>query len=56
MVGVLRTVYDRKTGEKKSQEIIEELDMTEDEYYAPLVKIIGDAILNDLAKNKKPND
>ena len=31
MVGVLRTVYDRKTGEKKSQEIIEELDMTEDE-------------------------
>lgn len=52
MVGVLRTVYDRKTGQVKRQEIIEELDMTEDEYYQPLVEIIGDAILKDLAKNK----
>ena len=52
MIGILRTVYDRKTGQIKKQEIVEELDMTEDEYYEPLVKIIGDAILKDLAKNK----
>lgn len=52
MIGVLRTVYDRKTGQVKSQEIVEELDMTEDEYYQPLVEIIGNAILKDLAKNK----
>ncbi|GMM62761.1 hypothetical protein [Clostridium butyricum] len=52
MVGILRTIYDRKTGEIRSKEIIEVLDMTEDEYYEPLVKIIGDAILNDIAKNK----
>nr|WP_321026339.1 hypothetical protein [Clostridium neonatale] len=52
MIGILRTVYDRKTGQVKSQEIVEELDMTEDEYYKPLVKIIGDAMLNDLVKKK----
>ena len=52
MIGILRTVYDRKTGQVKSQEIVEELDMTEDEYYEPLVKIIGDAMLKNLAKKK----
>lgn len=50
MIGVLRTVHDRKTGEIKSQEIIEELDMTEDEYYRPLVEIVGNAILKELAE------
>ena len=52
MIGVLRTVYDRKTGQIKKQEIVEQLDMTEDEYYKPLVEIIGDAVLKDLANNK----
>lgn len=52
MVGILRTVYDRKTGEKKSQEIVEILDMTEDEYYAPLVEILGNDIINKMSKTK----
>lgn len=50
MIGVLRTVHDRKTGEIRSQEIIEELAMTEDEYYRPLVEIVGNAILKELAE------
>ncbi|WP_202117381.1 hypothetical protein [Clostridium chromiireducens] len=49
MVGVLQSVYDRKTGKCLSREIVEILDMTDEEYYAPLVKILSEDLLNKLA-------
>ena len=52
MIGVLRTVHDRKTGEIISKEIIETLDMTEEEYYRPLVEIEGQAILKKIEEEK----
>lgn len=41
-VGIRRTIYDRKTGKKKSSEIVEILNMSDDEYYLPLVEMIVD--------------
>ena len=52
MIGVLRTVHDRKTGEIISKKIIETLDMTEEEYYRPLVEIEGQAILKKIKEEK----
>lgn len=53
MIGVLRSVYDRKTGECLGREIIEVLGMTEEDYYKPLIKIIGDSLLKELSESGK---
>ncbi|MDD2494693.1 MAG: hypothetical protein PHE29_05825 [Tissierellia bacterium] len=44
-VGIIRTSIDRKTGKKISEEIIEVKEMDEEEYYRPLVRILGDDFL-----------
>ena len=53
MVGVLQSVYDRKTGECLSREIVEILDMTDEEYYAPLIKILSEDLLNSMGRGSK---
>ncbi len=51
--GVLKITRDRKTGKKISEVIEEVIDIDEDEYYGPLVKLLG----NDFLKNWKiPNE
>lgn len=52
MVGVLQSVYDRRTGECLSREIVEIVDMTDEEYYAPLVKILSKDLLNKSAEQQ----
>ena len=44
-VGIQRVRIDLKTRKKISEEIIEEKEIDEDEYYRPLVKILGDDFL-----------
>jgi len=44
-VGIKRVRIDLKTRERLSEEIIEEREMDEDEYYGPLVKVLGDDFL-----------
>lgn len=53
MIGVLESVYDRKTGECLSNQIVEILDMTEEKYFAPLVEIEGKCLLKKLANKYK---
>lgn len=53
MVGVLRSTYDRKTGKCLSREIIEVLDMTDKEFYAPIVEIEAKSIMEKLAQERK---
>jgi hypothetical protein len=48
VIGVLQSDYDRKTGKLIKEEIVEILDMTIDEYYAPLVEILGKDLLKKL--------
>ena len=53
MVGVLRSVYDRKTGKCLSREIVEELDITEADYFKTIIEVEGDCILKKLAEKRK---
>ena len=53
MVGVLRSTYDRKTGKCLSREIVEVLDMTDKEYYAPLIEIEAECMLEKLAERRR---
>ena len=43
-------ILDRKTGKLLSSQIIKDVDMPEDEYYKPIVEIIGKKIIDDLKK------
>jgi len=49
MVGVLESRYDRKTGKCLGRKIVEILDMTDKEYYAPLIEIEAECMLEKLA-------
>ena len=40
MIAIVKTTYDRKTGEILNNEIKKNIDMTEDEYYESLVNIL----------------
>lgn len=44
-VGIKRVSIDLKTGKKIAEEIIEEKERDEEEYYRPLVRILGDDFL-----------
>ncbi len=44
-VGILKVRIDLKTRKRISEEIIGEKEIDEDEYYRPLVKILGDDFL-----------
>lgn len=50
MIGVLRSVYDRKTGKCISKEMVEELDITEAEYFKIIIEVEGDCILRNLSE------
>ena len=41
MIALVKAVIKLDTGEILSQEIIKEVNMTQEEYYAPIVDILG---------------
>lgn len=41
MIALVKAVISLDTGKIISQEIIKEIDMTQEEYYAPIVDILG---------------
>ncbi|OAA90814.1 hypothetical protein [Clostridium coskatii] len=45
-----RKILDRKTGKLVSSQIIENVDMSEEEYYKPIVESVTKKIMNDLIK------
>lgn len=47
MFAVVKTTYDRKTGEMIKSEVIEKIEMSEDEYYRPLVEIFAERIMRE---------
>lgn len=51
-VGIIRTRIDLKTKNRISEEIIEVKEMDEDEYYGPIVRILG----NDFLKRFKAGE
>lgn len=52
MFALVKTTYDRKTGKMIKTEVIEEVDMSEDEYYRPLVEILTPRIMKEF-KNEE---
>lgn len=44
MYVLIRTTYDRKTGKQLKSEIVREVDISDDEYYKPLVEILAPKI------------
>lgn len=52
-VSLVSTIYCRKTGELLNTKIIETKEIDEDEFYRPLVEVLGDAFLEQYNKNKK---
>lgn len=53
MVAVVRSVYDRKTNKFIQHEIIEELQMTEEQYLRPLAEIESTGFLRYWNKKKE---
>lgn len=45
-----RKILDRKTGKLVSSQIIENVDMSEEEYYKPIVESVTKKIMADLIK------
>lgn len=41
MIALVKAIISLETGKVLSQEIIKEVDMTQEEYYAPIVDILG---------------
>lgn len=48
MIVLVKAVISLETGKIISQEIIKELDMTQEEYYAPLVEILGKRMMEQI--------
>ncbi len=42
---VVKVTYDRKTGAKLHEEVSEEIEVDEEEYYNTIVKMLGDSFL-----------
>ena len=42
---LIRSTYDRKTGKKIKEDAVDYIEMEEDKYYDPIVKLIGDELL-----------
>ena len=53
MVGILRSVYDRKTGKCQSREIVEVLDMSDSEFYEPMVEIEAKYFMEKFTKERR---
>lgn len=53
MIAVLRSTFSRETGKCISREVVEKLNMSEDEYYKPLVEVLGKEIVNKTKNIKK---
>lgn len=51
-VQTIRITIDRKTGQTISTQVIDEQEMSEDEYFRPLVEIFGKRILEEMKKQK----
>lgn len=51
-VSLVSTTYCRKTGESLSTKIVETQEVDEDEFYRPLIEVLGDAFLEQY-KNKR---
>ncbi len=51
-VSLVSATYCRKTGELLSTRIIETQEVDEDEFYRPLIEVLGDAFLEQY-KNQK---
>lgn len=54
MIAIVKTTIDRKTGEKLEEQVLEPVDMTEDEYYRPLVEVMGNRFLAEESKEEEP--
>lgn len=50
MFVLVKTTYDRKTGKQLKSEIVREVDITEDDYYRPLVEILTPKIIEQCRK------
>lgn len=44
---LIKSVYDRKTGKKIKEGVADYIEMEEDKYYSPIVKLIGNELLKD---------
>lgn len=44
-VGIVKVVYDRKTGNRLNEKLIDTIEVEEDKYYSPIVKMLGDSFL-----------
>lgn len=44
---IIKVVYDRKTGKKLTEEVSEIIEVDEDKYYRPIVKLLGDSFLKE---------
>lgn len=50
MFVLVKTTYDSKTGKQLKSEIVREVDITEDDYYRPLVEILTPKIIEQCRK------
>ena len=51
-VQTIRITIDRKTGQTIGTQVIGEQEMSEDEYFRPLVEIFGKRIIEEMKKQK----
>lgn len=55
-VQTIRITIDRKTGQTIGTQVIDEQEMSEDEYFRPLVEIFGKRILEEMKKQKSSEE
>lgn len=55
MIALVKITVCRETGEVTKEEVIKPVEMTEDEYYRPLVEVLGERSLEGFRKEGMAN-
>lgn len=47
MIAIIKTTISRETGQVIREEVVKQVDMSEDEYFRPLVEVLGNRFLRE---------